>query len=1055
MKKITFLIISIFFVFLSVFAQEMQIRGVVTDENDEPMIGVSVVVKGSNIGTISNIRGEYTLSRVRVKSVLEFSFVGYQKKTVDVANSRIINVKMEAAGVELDDVIVVGYGTMKKSDLTGSIASIKADDIIKTGNISIDQSLAGKVSGVVVTQGSGVPGSGSSITIRGASSMRGSDPLYVIDGVPMDNTSLTSMQGGQEAAGNMSPLSLINPSDIESMEILKDASATAIYGSRGSNGVVLITTKSGKSGKGKITVDADYGVSELPHQLSLLNASEYTQVLSEARFNTNSGMIRPTLLDSARLGQIPTVNWQDVVFRQGITQNYNIGLTGGKKDLRYNMSSNFYDTKGIVEKSNFQRVSTRLNLDGNINSLLTFGTRINYSLINSSLPSTTTNFDATKNSGTNSAILRALRMPPNLSLDTEEDQTIEKYSPDIALRADNYTNQISQFIGSAFLKLTLSKALYFKTDFSYQIRNASQRYYQKNILPEAYSRGGWAKTNDSKVVLYSNTNTLNYSKKIKKNKLDLVLGQSLEWFESSSFMTSNYGFPNDLLTYFAPHTATFMDPDIYQYSDSRLVSFFARINYTLQDKFLFTLTGRTDGSSKFAANNKFGFFPAAALGYRLSEEKFIKNLDFVSNIKLRLSYGLSGNQALSAYQALDQLSGSMMGFGNGSGGEALYPVYYATQLPNANLQWENTAQLNGGIDIGFFNNRITATIDLYNKRTDNLLVVGNKIPAQSGFISYTENMGLLGTKGIELGLNFVPVQKKKFNWNLGVIFSTGKTKLLEMGADYLPSGYNMGWVAGGTQRLIIGEELGAFYGYQRAGISQFEDFVEFQGLTNEAMIELYNTNPMAVFTPLAKANGDVVIAQRPGEQLYKDVVKDGVINALDRTVIGRAQPDFIFGLNNTISFGNFELSFMIDGQYGKDVCNVTNFNLLAFNGEQQSTEVLKRWTPEHPSTVYPRLDALKNGAPAFVFSDRYVEDASFVRLQNLTFSYILPTKLVQKIKLGNVKIYASGSNLFTITNYSGYNPDVSLTGSNTQQMGHDNSGYPTSRTIRLGLNLSL
>lgn len=1057
MKKITLLIAALLIVFSSLNAQKRALNGTVSDETKEPMVGVTVLIKNSSFATMTNSNGEFSIPNVTSQTILEFSFIGYQKKTVLVGDKAILHVIMETKQNELNDVVVVGYGTMKKSDLTGSIASVKADDITKSGNISIDQSLAGRVSGVIVTQGSGTPGSGSSIIIRGASSMRGSDPLYVIDGVPIDNTSLSPMQGGQEAAGNLSPLSLINPSDIESMEILKDASATAIYGSRGANGVVLITTKTGKTGKGKIEVSAEYGIAELPHQIKLLNASEYYQVLYESKFNTNSTItVSPSLLDSARKGLIHGTNWQDVIFRQGITQNYNINLSGGAKDLRYSIATNLYDAKGIVKKSDFQRVSSRLNLDGKVNDFTDFGAKIAYSFINSSLPSTTTNFDATKNSGANSIIQRALQMPPNLGLDADSyANDVVAYTPTVALEADNYLNEISQFIGSAFLKFSISKDLSFKTDFSYQIRNSNQRYYQNNILPTAYSRGGWAKTNDSRVRLFSNTNTLSYNKLIKNNKIDVVLGQSLEWYDNEAILTSNYGFSNDLLTYYAPQTATFMDPDSYQYSDSRLVSFFSRINYTYKDRFLFTFTGRADGSSKFAINKKFGFFPAIAIGYRLSEESFIKKLEFISNLKPRLSYGLSGNQALTPYQSLDQLTGSMMSFGNGTGGETLYPVYYANQLPNANLQWENTTQLNAGLDIGLFDNKLTATIDVYNKRTNNLLVVGNQIPAQSGFTSFTENMGLLGSNGAEIGINAVLLAKKKFNWEMGLTLSTGKTKVLAMGSDYIPSGYNMGWVSGGTQRLIVGEELGSFYGYKTAGISQFEDFQEFTGLSKQEQIDLYNKNPMAVFTPVIKSNGDKVIAERPGEQLYEDVVKDGVINSLDRKVIGHTQPDLVFGLNNTISVHDFDLSFMIDSQIGQEVCNVTNFQLLAFNGRQQLATVLNRWTPENPSTTYPRLNALNNGAPAFVFSDRFIEDASFIRLQNVTLSYNLPKKITAKLGLSKFKIYVSGTNLFVLTNYSGYNPDVSLNGSNTQQMGHDNSGYPVPRTFRLGLNVIL
>ncbi len=556
--------------------------------------------------------------------------------------------------------------------------------------------------------------------------------------------------------------------------------------------------------------------------------------------------------------------------------------------------------------------------------------------------------------------------------------------------------------------------------------------------------------------MYGVTNTLNYSGKFSNHRIDAVLGQEAEWFDNSAVITSNYGFANDRLLYYAPHTAQFTEPDIVRFSDSRLVSFFVRTNYSYKNKLLFTFTGRFDGSSKFAENNKFAFFPAVAAAYRLTEEKFMKDMDLLSNVKLRLSYGLSGNQAVRPYQSLDQLASNMQAFGNGTGGEVLSPIFYPSQLPNSNLQWERTAQLNTGIDLGFVNNRFTATIDYYNKRTDHLLVVGNKIPAQSGFTAYTENLGEMESNGFELGINAHIIDLNKFNWEMGVTLSTGKTKITKMGADYIESGYNQGWVSGGTQRLIIGEEIGAFYGYKTAGIAQFEDFQEFDGLSRQEMIDLYNSNPMAVFTPVLDADGKGVIADRPGEQLYEDIYEDGIINELDRQIIGYAQPDLMFGWNNSFSLGgNIELSFFIDGQLGQNICNVINFQMLAFDERQQLAEVRKRWSPENPSNTYPRLDGSNTGATVFKFSNRFIEDGSFIRLQNVTLSYTLPVSWIRSFKMKGVRIYLSGTNLFSFNKYSGYDPDVSLTGNNVQQMGHDNAGYPVARTLRLGINIKL
>jgi len=1037
----------------SVFAQRQNIKGKVTDSAGGTLPGVSVVVKGTATGTMTDANGEYTLQAGPNAKILVFSFIGMEIQEVAIAGKVQINVTLREQSVQLEEVIAVGYGTMKKSDITGSVASVKTADITRSGTIGVEQALAGKAAGVMVTQNSGVPGGGSFIKIRGVNSMQGSDPLYVIDGVPIDNTALTSI-AGVEGGGRLSPLSSINPADIESMEILKDASATAVYGSRGANGVVIITTKSGKTGLAKIDFSAEFGVATIPKLLNLQDANQYVLSNYEALFNNNSIVGDYTSrLDSAKAGLYQGTDWQKAIYREGKTQNYNLSFSGGNQDIKYLVTSSYFDASGIVPKSDYSRVSTRANLDAKLNNYLDFGTRIYYASISSTEAITTTGYNT--NQGLNSVINRALQASPLTGLNADDtDKGFQAYSPNTALEGNDYANLMSQFLGNMFLNIKIAKGLTFKTDFSYQIRNTNQRYYQKNMFPGALSRHGWAKTIDSRGRLLANTNTLNYTVKLKDHNINAVVGQSIERADNTSLTTSNYNFANDLLSWYGLGTAGVMEPDINSFSDNNLLSFFTRINYSYKDKLLVTLTGRADGSSKFAENNKWGYFPAAAVGYRLSEEKFIQNIEVISNVKLRLSYGISGSQALSPYQSLDQLASGQQTFGNGAGGEIIATTYAPSQLPNANLQWEQTAQLNTGIDLGIVDNRFTATFDYYNKITDNLLAVGNRIPAQSGFSRYTENFGQMESNGLELTLTAQIIRKPKINWNVNTTFSTGKTKIKDMASDYVSAGYDGGWVSGGTQRLIIGEEIGAFWGYQRAGIAQFDDFKEFTGLSQQEKVTLYNSNPMKIFTPVTNKNGLGTAALRPGEQLYEDLDGDGKISTLDQKVIGYAQPDFIFGLSNTFTYGNMELNFNIDGQFGQDICNVTNYNLLGFNSYQQLAKVRERWSPDNPSPVYPRLSSLNNQT-TFKFNDLFIEDGSFVRLQNVTLSYNLPKTLIQKLKIRGAKVFISGSSLWTITNYTGYNPDVSLTGNNTQQMGFDNAGYPVSRTFRLGVNLSL
>nr|WP_039448212.1 TonB-dependent receptor [Pedobacter glucosidilyticus] len=1034
----------------------IKITGKVTDEEGQELPGVLVKIKNKTKSTQTNSQGNYEID-VEIGDSIIFSYLGMKSQSRIVDKRRVIDVILKSDISSLDEVIVVGYGTTRKSDLTGSISSIKPNQITNAGTIALDQALAGKAAGVQVVQSSGELGAGATIKIRGVSSLSGSQPLYVIDGVLIDNTDMSRLNAEQQASSAITPLSTINPSDIESIEVLKDASATAIYGSRGSNGVVLITTKSGSSDKSKIVFNTELGALVNPNQIKLLDANQFWLVNAEA--NINAGVpIQPgllPLLDSAKNGLLKTTNWQDAIFRKGQTQNYDLSFSGGNKDIKYLLSANYLDAVGTLINTNFNRASMRLNIDAKLNNTFSVGTRLYYAIINSNQVNASTN--DVRTSGNNSVIRRAFATRPTTSFGADEftdPEGFQDYSPITAANANKYENVLAQIVGNVFLDVKLSKKFIFKTQLSYQGRNTNQRYYQFNILPVSFSRQGWAKTNDGLTSLLTNTNTLDFRHNVKNHRISATLGQSTEFFSSSAVINSNYGFPNDYLLYYAPQSATFSDPDIYNFASTRLVSFFSRINYTYKNKLLFTFTGRADGSSKFAQNNKFGFFPALALGYRLKEEKLFKDFKDLSNLKLRVSYGLSGNQSIQPYQSLDQLSSSRYGFGNGAGGESLSAIYFANQLPNANLQWEQSEQLNLGFDAGFFNEKLTATFDYYIKNTNNLLVVGNRIPSQSGFTTYTQNLGLMQTKGADLGLNAQIFDNKNFSWNFGTVLSVGKTYIKEMGADFIESGFNQGWVAGGTQRLIIGEQLGAFYGYKRNGIAQFDDFTEFVGLSNEQRVALYNANPTRIFTPILNADGVGVIAKTPGEQLYEDLDGNGIINEFDRKVIGYAQPDLTIGFNNTFRYKSFEININIDAQLGQDVANVANFQLFGFHDAQQLATVTEAWSTTNPSNTYPRLSSSNFGAPPFKFSDRFVEDASFWRLQNITLGYTLPNKLTNKAKISTAKIFISGSNLLVLTNYSGFNPDVSLNGTNNLQMGHDNGGYPVFKSFRAGVNVS-
>ncbi|MGJ8592745.1 MAG: SusC/RagA family TonB-linked outer membrane protein [Aquaticitalea sp.] len=1056
-------ILTVFIIMLSMsaFSQDRTINGTVTDDSGEPLVGATLFVKAKNIGAVTDFDGHYSI-KAETGDVISFSYLGTESRNLTVTDDDTLDVTLNRSDETLDEVIVVGYGTVKKSDLTGSVSSIKSDELTKTGTIALDQALAGRAAGVIVNQNSGTPGAGASINIRGISTISSSQPLYVIDGIPMENESETDLNSDSTGGSYLSPLSLINPADIESIEILKDASATAIYGSRASNGVVLITTKQGVEGKGIVTMSQEYAIGSIPRGIDVMDANQYWISRYEARVNGGEPIADEMILNQALAGELPTQDWLSILLRPATTSNTNVSFSGGNKDVRYLLSNNLLKNTGIIEKTNFKRIQTRLNLDANVNNNLKVGTRITYSYVDTDTQATSTSNFTTR--GTSSIIRRALLSNPSEILiqdgdEVEGDEDINQITPLSFLNNNDWNTKQYQMLGSLYADLNLSEAMSFKSTFTYQNRISNQRFYQNNleniIDNPANNRRGWARTSDAKFTSGTITNQLNIVKKLGKNNFNIVLGQSAEWREAESIRTSNYGFANDLLTWYNIGLAETSEPDIVGYTDSKLLSYFGRVNYSFNNKFLFTLTGRYDGSSKFAENNKYAFFPAGAVAYKLSKEKFIRDIDAISDAKIRVSYGLTGNQAISEYKSLAVLSPDQFVVGDGSGGEAVNPVYFSTQIPNVNLKWETTRQFDVGLDLGLFKNRLTITADYYKKKTEDLLFANNEVVAQSGQSIYSLNYGEIDSEGFELTVGAKVISTPKVTWDVNATFSAGKSKIGGLVTDYINAGSEVnGRVSGGTQRLINGQAIGTFYGWQTSGITQFSDFEEFQGLTYEQQVALYNSDRLATFTYIPRGDGSIPQNEslyRPGEQLYQNLNGDNIIDNEDRQTIGNAQPDFMIGLNNTFKFGNVDFSFFLDGQFGHEIANILNFNLLTFADGQQLEMVAGAWTPENQSADLPKVRS--SGGGDFLFSDRYVEDASFIRIQNVTIGFTLPADVNEKLGISSLRVYASGSNLYTFSDYSGFNPDVSTFGRNNLAIGHDTGVYPAVRTISMGLNL--
>ncbi|WPR73181.1 TonB-dependent receptor [Flavobacterium sp. NG2] len=1061
MKKVILFLITM--ISVTAFSQKMTITGTVKDESGEGLFGATLQIKSTGTGTTTDLDGRFSIA-ASTGDIITVSYLGTETKNVIVKQANVMHIKLKASDLELDEVVVVGYGTVKKSDLTGSVASIKAEDITKTATISLDQALAGRAAGVVVTSNSGAPGAGASVTIRGISTITNSEPLYVIDGIPMENTSLDELSADTNGGNNLSPLSLINPDDIESIEILKDASATAIYGSRGSNGVVLVTTKTGKIGKGVISVSRDYSLGSIPHVSRLLDANEFIILKNQLNLNNGTGSVDPQELADAQAGKLITTDWLKTVTHPSTTANTNISFSGGNKDLRYLLSTNFLDSKGMIQSTDFKRIQTRLNLDATVSDLIKVGTRMTYSYIDSDSQSTNVGQNA-DGFGVGNIIRRVQEADPTKNIyetiaadpnDPDNPDGIDlQVNPLDYLNSNNWNTKEFQFLGSLYLTLQFSKAAYLKTTVNFQNRNSKQRFYQNREIrpgqPTAF--GGWAKTGDSQNLSLSNSNEFHYDKTFGKHAFNTVLGQSIEYRSSDRVTTDNRGFSSDLLTLYAPSTAATYFADNITFGENSLLSYFGRINYTFNKKYYFTVTGRYDGSSKFAANNKWAFFPAGAFAYKLSEEKFIKNIPSISQAKFRVSYGKTGNQAITDYQSLATYAPDNYGVGDGAGGESATTIYYSDQIPNPNLKWESTLQFDAGLDLGFFKNRVTVTADYYSKNTTDLLFRSNKVAAQSGQANFVRNLGSIQSTGFELALGLDLFRKKNFSWSFNGNFSVGKAVINDLATD-INVGPTLSGVAGaGTQILKNGEKVGTFYGYKTAGVAQFSDFVEFQGLTNQEQIDLYNSNRSGSYTYIPRTDGALFYNEAnpsPGKQLFFDPNGDKTITDADKQALGNAQADVMFGIKNDFRIGNVDFSFFFDAQLGQEIANITNIRLLTFTGSRNATAVVKdSWSPENQDTDLPKL-----GSVVRQFTDRYVENGSFVRLQNVTVGYNLPKQLIGKIGLNSFRLSASLNNIYTFTKYSGFSPDVSTFGKENLSLGHDSSGYPNIRRLVFGVKAS-
>ncbi len=970
----------------------------------EPIQGVTVQLEAVTHSVQTDNQGNFQfVTGQKLPFTLILSFLGYEKKRL-VVNSSPAVIELTPASADLDEVVVVGYGTQKRRDLTGSVATLP-DKLLKQPVSSLDQTLKGGISGVQVTQTSGQPGGGVSIRIRGGASIQGgNEPLYVIDGFPVYNqTESTGVGSGTP----VNPLASISPTDIESIEVLKDAAATAIYGSRGANGVILVTTKKGRAGHVQLSYDGSFGAQNVLKQIDVLNAHDFAVLRNEALYDANPSLGAYQYRTKTEIDQLGEgTNWQKEAFQSGKVYNQQLSLSGGAEKIQYYLGANYFDQDGVIINTNFKRIGFRSNIDANPFDRLQVGANLSVNKTNAQIAPT--------------GIVNALLIMPSTATVYEANgaYTLRNpfenifANPIATLKETTNTSQGLRILGTSFAQYRILKGLQAKVLVGVDLNSRDDKYYLPSYIYEGAGTKGKASLGNFDGTSWLNENTLNYTGSIGQHNFNALLGFTQQESKNDIFNAGAENFVTDELLFNSLQSgSTIVRPSSDSYSWV-LHSYLARINYNYANRYYVSASLRRDGSSRFGADNKWGNFPSVALSWRVANESFFKEIfPAVNDFKIRTSFGTTGNQEIGQYQSLSTLYSLNYLFGNN-----VVAGFAPQRIPNKNLGWESTLQYDGGFDISLLNNRLQFTADYYYKKTKDLLL-NVEIPWTSGYATSLQNFGSVSNRGLELSLKSRNLQGR-VNWNTDINFSFNRNKVLTIGEG--ASSY-----ISGNYIIKVGEPIGTFYGTVTDGILQVGE-----------------ENSKGKFTGNA--------TPKAGDRLYKDIDGDGQFTtANDRTIIGNAQPDFIFGLTNSISYKGFDLSFLIQGTVGNDLLNINRQNLEMFTGQQNaSSDALTRWTPSNPSQLYPRakLD------PAPVFSNQFVESGSFVRLKSLHFGYNFPKEWLQGASIKNLNLYLTAQNLLTWTKYKGFDPEVT-SGSNVQ-IGTDSGIYPAARSISAGISLT-
>lgn len=989
-----------------VFNLEQTIRGTVTDlENNEPLPGVNVLAKGTTTGTVTDVDGNYRLTVGDDITTLVFSSVGYLSEEVEINGRNIVNLSLSPDIQSLEEVVVVGYGAVKKSDLTGSVSSVKAEELTAYPAIGAVQALQGRAAGVQITANNGEPGADFKVRVRGGTSINASsDPIYVVDGF---------------VGAALPP-----PEDIESIEVLKDASATAIYGSRGANGVIMVTTKRGSKGQAKIDFNASYSLQNEINRLDLLNKEQFTEYIQD----TNPDF---TPLDG-------NTDWQDEIFQTGNIQNYQLGISGGADNLSYYLSGTYFDQEGIIINSGFRRYSITSNIEIQAAEKFKVGLNLFARRTQQDGARTQENSGGANNSG---VVAAAFKFGPDQPIrDANGNYTLARLSDahDNAVAvATEYIdeNVTDRFQGNLFAEYQIFDDLSFRTTLGASSNNGRTGQYTPTTLQGGAGVGGDGRVNGSKNSLLLNENYLTYSKEFGVHNLTVMGGYSYQVSRNENWSGRSQSFPTDAGLYWNLGAGSVFQRPGSEFSEWELASWYGRVNYTLNDKYLLTLNARYDGSSVFSENNKWAFFPSGAFAWNMGDEGFMQNIEPVSFWKWRVSYGVTGNRAINPYQTLAALRAiDVLAIENG------VPVNAITidNVANENLSWESTAQLDIGVDIGLFNDRINVNMDYYNMVTSDLLFE-LPLPEYSGYPFQLTNIGKVENRGFELTLNSRNISGE-FIWDMGFNVSANRNKILELpdGNDILyrsGPGHMVG--LGDTQILREGEPVGVFYGWIYDGVYQEgDDFIEGGGFEQEAGGERFR---------------DIDSRDENGELTG---VPDGQLNNDDRTVIGDPQPDFIWGFNNDFRWKGFDLNVFFQASQGNEIFNYTLMELDLMAGRNNATTAaLDRWTPTNTNTDIPKA----SGGRARRASTRWIQDGSFIRLKNLALGYNIPKVILDRLNIRKLRVYVSAQNLLTFTDYEGYDPEVNYRSSgatnSNRNLGLDYASYPNAKSYTFGINL--